>query len=1203
MIAILLLTTFFVELNFAATTKGTENTPSGISVLTMDEQLSSKDNTILRFKVINNTKDTLRGIELRYHVKQDPTQIMDPDIYDLPGGKTSWVFDGSDNETLVIYFPDRVLYPGDTLGGNAGYVFGMRSLTWGKWTKDDDPSQPKSATFAHVDNIEVFSRGVDMRAGEVNSKTCPSVRFIEVSRDSISLEFVQRRNTDVEKLNVVGVNGLIVSINLADAKVDSLGREIWRGAASVQDGKRGEFWTECNGEMLSYFAYGWKPQSAQRAVANKLWESESSFVKADFDAGFNQGLFYRQRLILNVDSNGSFADARVPSNWTFYRAWEEPGEELIPRITTPFLMRYGKDDVDSLSLSWMSVEGANWYHLIVMKDSVYGDTIVSLFTQQISLKIPTPDVGTFVWLAEPMVEVPVSDNDTNEIYYTVSEDAALHSSTSLDSTGLKPMLKFPSLKKLKRKAKKALKNAAEYIAPVVTKTIEDIYNGEFSWKNEAVYVLESVLEIPNPMGVIQVMVPAVEVHARTNDVKKDMSLLQYSYVEEYVYSAYPQDINERKIYFTNPCFGKNVFCAMKDTRMIVEKWNNKFDENNWNKLFLKWSAKGDLNNAVHTRCWLTMAQMINHYKGGDISTDEILYKVRGGLGDTAGGGPMETMSAVRYALGQETFDNDVLTAFTEAFYSTGLLPAIVGGWSVGAPLLHTIIETIESGNVIGVSQLNAGGDGSHSMVLNGYRICVNGDMYIHLLNTDNMGTEEWRYYGRLGSSVVEKLIVDGFAHLLDLISPPDPDDPEDIGVSDNMFFTYFIPPLYAKGRSGNSDMFFDDDGDGVVNYDESARFGLNPNKEDSDGDGLNDYEELLDYKLCENHQKEKTTRLPSFSYVASHRDSDGDGFCDKQETGYNVNAGISICDRYDASRHPEGVEPECAVDYSLAMLATDLIQLNDRAYCVDLHGNYCPIASYGSDGEGQYGVVMGVYAQVGNVYSAKSIFMRNSSIVHGNVETDGVIETQGKTASVAGIVSENSDRKDFYSSMYAPVLENVSSKKFGFKNQNFAVVNSGETVVGSVIFGSTGAKTNYMFNSNSQLIADGSLHVEANSMQFQTGAKLNVLSGGLELHVGDNFQWNGTIVAEDMVKAAQNIIVYYYGTETVYVQMNFAGTIIAPNAEVVIGQAGKRYYGSVFAKSIVVHQNTIFTWVPYAPSEFNSMLVYVTDRYKVNFNL
>ena len=36
-------------------------------------------------------------------------------------------------------------------------------------------------------------------------------------------------------------------------------------------------------------------------------------------------------------------------------------------------------------------------------------------------------------------------------------------------------------------------------------------------------------------------------------------------------------------------------------------------------------------------------------------------------------------------------------------------------------------------------------------------------------------------------------------------------------------------------------------------------------------------------------------------------------------------------------------------------------------------------------------------------------------------------------------------------------------------------------------------------------------------------------------------------------------MVYYYGTNKVFMQTDFARTIIAPNAEVVVGQAGKKF--------------------------------------------
>ena len=75
------------------------------------------------------------------------------------------------------------------------------------------------------------------------------------------------------------------------------------------------------------------------------------------------------------------------------------------------------------------------------------------------------------------------------------------------------------------------------------------------------------------------------------------------------------------------------------------------------------------------------------------------------------------------------------------------------------------------------------------------------------------------------------------------------------------------------------------------------------------------------------------------------------------------------------------------------------------------------------------------------------------------------------------------------------------------------------------------------------------------------------------------------VVTDDMVSAAQRVMVYYYGTNRVFIQTDFAGTIVAPNAEVIVGQSGKNFYGAIYAKSITVHQNTRITWVPFVQSQ------------------
>ena len=151
------------------------------------------------------------------------------------------------------------------------------------------------------------------------------------------------------------------------------------------------------------------------------------------------------------------------------------------------------------------------------------------------------------------------------------------------------------------------------------------------------------------------------------------------------------------------------------------------------------------------------------------------------------------------------------------------------------------------------------------------------------------------------------------------------------------------------------------------------------------------------------------------------------------------------------------------------------------------------------------------------------------------------------------------------------------------------VVNSGETYYSSS-FGTNSSHTDYNFNSNSELNLNKMSDFELGSLKFQYGAKLYAPTKSVIFHIGNDFQWNGTIVTDDMISAAQHIKVVYYGTDRVYIQTDFAGTIIAPNAEVVVGQSGKNFYGAIYAKSFVVHQNTKITWVPFVSNSLSSIV-------------
>jgi len=1149
---------------------------NAISISTLDEQFSQNNQTVLRFKIENNSHDTLKEIELRYHVKQDTSKIAEPDLYYLPEGMANWSYEDSLNATLVIYFPNTILYPGDTLGGNSGFSIGLHNKNWSAWSKNDDPSQPKSNTFSVANNIEVLSSGKPLMLTAAKNAGCPVVQFVEVQKDSIALQILQKLNSDSSFITIKNKNDNSIQVNLNDAKTDSLGQKIWRGLLPTQDSveHRGELFAECNGNLLAYFAFGWKPENASDAVEKNLWESTDSFVKADFDMGFNQGLIQGQRLALRKDSLGKFLDARKIDNWKFYRIWESPDENPMPVISSPVLMQYSENDIDSLILEWSAIENVDWYRLVVLRDSLVGDsiifqdTILSIFSKANIVKIPVLPSGNYVWYVEPLIEVSMDENEEGEEYYLIPIDEPAENSS--------PLLRASWWKKVKKWAKKTVKKAVQTFAPV---TYSIFYGGNFienSWN--------SFKNRVNPLGMIQIFVHAETLHARTNKVTKNLTWLQYSYDEKYVYTAYPLQIDK---YLSHQCFGTDAFCAMKDTRMLAERWENGFNEKNWNKVFLRidvdWKSK---NLAVENRCWLTMAQMINHYKGGDISEDEIIYEMRKKFSNTNGGDfPLESMKAVKYVLGEELWDNTVYSLLVAEYHSKGIVPS-VNGWYIGPPPLHGIIKNIELGNIVGVSQLNAGADGGHAMVLNGYKIHVNGDVYIHLLNIDNMGNSEWRYYCNiafLGLDIIGNAILNGIEHLIDLLAGTN--------ISNDFFRAHYIPPLSAKGRTSRSSIFEDADSDGIVDFDEVERFMTNPNASDSDGDGVSDFDEIFGFMKCTSGSNyvSKSDVDDDGLHAAIDVDSDGDGYCDAQESAYIQDDQNNSCKRFDPRRFPENEIPACK-DYTVALLAKEKLFLNDRAYCVSLNGIYCPVASYNSDFSGAFGVGLGVKAEVGSVFSAKPVLLRDRAFVHGNLETANTIIKQSSTIKVAGSIIEHSPHENSTKQAYDNFFDNTFDWNIDFEISNSRVLNSGENLT-SGLFSYNFRKIDFNFNSGSNLILNASGDFYAGALKFQKDSKLiPQTDGSVIFYVGNDFQWNGTVVADDMISAAQHLMIYYYGTSPVYIQTEFAGTIIAPNAEVIVGQVGKNFYGAIYAKSIVVHQDTKVTWVPFLRETANAVV-------------
>ena len=65
-----------------------------------------------------------------------------------------------------------------------------------------------------------------------------------------------------------------------------------------------------------------------------------------------------------------------------------------------------------------------------------------------------------------------------------------------------------------------------------------------------------------------------------------------------------------------------------------------------------------------------------------------------------------------------------------------------------------------------------------------------------------------------------------------------------------------------------------------------------------------------------------------------------------------------------------------------------------------------------------------------------------------------------------------------------------------------------------------------------------------------------------------------------------------HGSETMFIEGEWAGTILAPNADLVLGQSNKIVYGRFVGKNVTVHQFAIIYKVPYSPKEYYDVALF-----------
>ena len=222
--------------------------------------------------------------------------------------------------------------------------------------------------------------------------------------------------------------------------------------------------------------------------------------------------------------------------------------------------------------------------------------------------------------------------------------------------------------------------------------------------------------------------------------------------------------------------------------------------------------------------------------------------------------------------------------------------------------------------------------------------------------------------------------------------------------------------------------------------------------------------------------------------------------------------------------------------------------------------------------------------------------------VSSNAITISTLDEQFSQNKILGSIIEHSPHKNSTKQAYDNFFENTFDWNLDFEINNTRVLNSGKNLT-SGLLSYNFRKVDFNFNSGSSLILNVPSEFYAGALKFQRDSKLiPQTNGSVIFYVGNDFQWNGTIVTNDMISAAQHFMICYYGTNPVYIQTEFAGTIVAPNAKVIVGQVGKNFYGAIYAKSIVVHQDTKVTWVPFLHETVNAVIAQLNNtKYAIDF--
>jgi hypothetical protein len=576
------------------------------------------------------------------------------------------------------------------------------------------------------------------------------------------------------------------------------------------------------------------------------------------------------------------------------------------------------------------------------------------------------------------------------------------------------------------------------------------------------------------------------------------------------------------------------------------------------------------------RCWAIAIETMNHFYGGNLTQDEIVYKTKFKEAEPLlspfyndGATKEEDIETLKWALNINNFEDL--------------------NYGEGTPSYETVKNAIDDEKLIFAAVPK------HDKLIYGY--IGDADNYVlYYAFVDNDGN--------IGTSLEYRTPIE----------------------------YYFIPEVVRGNvRMSDSRIHMDSDGDGVTNFEEEERFHTDPYNADSDDDGIGDKREIYNYtikagegnaftnKIIENVYKCKlidddgnVTGNPicseayDISVTANRNKNDYNAELDPDDDGDGIEDGLLDI---NASVHKRIENMDIPEDYTI--FGREYVAINDNVKCYNTPSesdSYCKIASADEDifsyGISYSPISMGARAHLGDInFCNRGSFpkyypnirekavLRSHAIVHGDVNAyvenaltnaSEYITMQNGSSIEGGISLKNKSKwpNDFiylYSTDMPIISE--SQVKLVQNGETYHLKDGDQFKILKVQSGGT------LIVEPGEMFVDSVLQVDANAtIRFAEPGKGTILHTNGQI-IWHNYNSEPTTNTQYWINVAKGFKLAHHSSQKFYLEGMWAGTVYAPKAKVVLGQVTKTIYGRFLARDVVVHQFAKVYRVDFNPTD------------------